>query len=183
MNGIGWRDNKENKDHNMTGNIKEETKVATGNIKEEKKAATDLSLSPYKFQAMRRMTLELVLDSIRVRKGDVVLTPFGKGEVIAMAAAGAFDSSGQAVPQSFEIRLDCGATLYSPVDNSQHIHKCLSSDEFGQAMDNLEQLRKLQIVKQCQQEWKVPVPPNENACVACIFVLFSYCRFFSKKRR
>ena len=78
MNGIGWRDNKENKDHNMTGNIKEETKVATGNIKEEKKAATDLSLSPYKFQAMRRMTLELVLDSIRVRKGDVVLTPFGK---------------------------------------------------------------------------------------------------------
>lgn len=144
------------------------------------------------YQQMLDMTLELVQDlSLNIRVGDMVLTAYGRGKVLekanaAMPMSMSTQSQSSQKPFSFRltIRLEWGGLVYCP--QSDLIHKVLSTEQYEQAMDHLEQIRKLQVTLQCR-DWGIPMdlhkphqpPPNTNsntrtsphpeACVACIF--------------
>ena len=101
---------------------------------------------------VRSMTLELVQDIIRPKKNSVVMTPYGNGVVLNRGKNG------------FKIRLAFGGILYAPITDT--IHRILTPEEYQQAMDHLEQIRRLQLTMQCVK-WNIPV--HDDTCVACLF--------------
>jgi hypothetical protein len=107
------------------------------------------------------MTLELVRDMTIVKKNDDVITSYGmKGKLITR----------NGINGSMEIKLgaeDFGipnAILYHR--QPEMVHKNLSPLDYEQAMDHLEQVRKLGLTIQCQH-WNVPV--IDDVCVPCLF--------------
>lgn len=110
-------------------------------------------LSQEKYNMMMSMTLELVHDIVTIRTGDSVITPYGIGILIERR-----NEAGSMV-------IDFGfGKLYSR--QSEMIHKVLTAQEYKQAMEFLEHVRKIQVELQCQQ-WNIPIV--EGACVACLF--------------
>jgi hypothetical protein len=63
-----------------------------------------------------------------------------------------------------EIQLPFGMRLY--VRQTDMIHKVLSAEEYEQAMDHLEQVRKFQLALDCE-DWGIQL--KEDVCVACLF--------------
>ena len=104
------------------------------------------------YHMMISMTLELVRDMTFVRKNDEVLTAYGKGVMISRQQNG-----------SMEIKLPFGKLYHR---QPEMVHKIISPSEYEQAMEHLEQVRKLGLTTQSQQ-WNVPIV--EEACVACLF--------------
>lgn len=117
------------------------------------------------YQQMLQMTFELVQDVyLNLRTGDTVITSFGNGTILKKLSSEIGHHTSKVA-----IKLEWGATLHCPM--SDLIHKRLSSEEYEQAMDHLEQIRKLQLAIQCQ-EWGITLPSgkkSDEACVACLF--------------
>eukprot|EP00534_Pseudo-nitzschia_fraudulenta_P007829 CAMPEP_0201147704 /NCGR_PEP_ID=MMETSP0851-20130426/9237_1 /ASSEMBLY_ACC=CAM_ASM_000631 /TAXON_ID=183588 /ORGANISM="Pseudo-nitzschia fraudulenta, Strain WWA7" /LENGTH=585 /DNA_ID=CAMNT_0047423631 /DNA_START=5 /DNA_END=1762 /DNA_ORIENTATION=- len=106
------------------------------------------------------MTLELVRDMTIVKKNDEVLTAYGTGKLLTRKGEGG----------SMEIKLPFGAKLYHR--QPELVHKVLSPDDYENAMEHLEQVRKLGLAAQSQQ-WSVPI--MDEVCVPCLFDK-PYCR-------
>lgn len=116
-------------------------------------AAFDAKLNE-QYHTMIDMTLELVRDVTTVKKNDEVLTAYGKGVLLTRNG-----SNG-----SMEIQLPFGAKLYHR--QPEMVHKVISPDEYEQAIEHLEEVRKLGLAAQSQQ-WNVPI--IDEVCVACLF--------------
>jgi len=106
------------------------------------------------YHMMMNMTLELVRDMTIVKKNDEVLTAYGNGVLLTKNGACG----------SMEIQLPFGAKLYHR--QPEMVHKVLSSEDYEQAMEHLEQVRKLGLTAQGQQ-WNVDI--IDEVCVACLF--------------
>jgi hypothetical protein len=138
------------------------------------------------YQQMLKMTLELVDDLyLNLRPGDSVLTVYGPGTLLKKESiqsdqvAGFLSTRGNTTKT--KIQLSWGGILSCP--RSDLIHKILSPQEYEQAMDHLEEIRKLQVTMQCQ-EWGIQ-PQSNEACVACLFhkpELYSSSRRGNSKR-
>ena len=117
--------------------------------------STTLAALQEQYTMMIHMTLELVRDMTIVKKNDTVITSYGMtGTLITRK-----NSNG-----SMEIKLPNFGTLYHR--QPEMVHKNLSPSDYEQAMDHLEQVRKLGFTIQCQQ-WNVPV--IDEVCVPCLF--------------
>ena len=103
-----------------------------------------------KYHMMMNMTLELVQDITKVKEGQPVWTPYGDGICI--------DSR----PEKMQIALSFG-TLYHK--QPEMVHCILTENQYMEAMDHLEQVRKLQWTMQCEQ-WNVNVVGKHEECVA-----------------
>jgi len=117
------------------------------------------------YHMMMNMTLELVRDITMVKKGDEVLTAYGKGVLLTKYGANG----------SMEIELPFGAKLYHR--QSEIVHKVLSSEDYEHAMEHLEVVRKLGLDAQSQQ-WDVEI--IDEVCVACLFDK-PYCNAFGAR--
>jgi len=106
------------------------------------------------YNMMINMTLELVRDQSIVKKNDEVLTAYGKGVLLTKNGTNG----------SMEIQLPFGAKLYHR--QPEMVHKVVSTSDYEQAMEHLEEVRKLGLAAQSQQ-WNVPI--HEEVCVACLF--------------
>ena len=117
-----------------------------------------------KYSHMMNMTLDIVKDLTAVREGDSVWTAFGKGICIHLPQQQQTEPQ-QSEEQSMRVALSFG-TLYHR--QPEMIHKLLSENEYVEAMDHLDQVRKLQWTMQCEQ-WNVNVVGKHQECVACLF--------------
>jgi len=106
------------------------------------------------YNMMINMTLELVRDMTIAKKNDKVLTAYGNGVLLTKNGACG----------SMEIELPFGAKLYHR--QPEMVHKVLSPEDYEQAMEHLEQVRKLGLTAQGQQ-WNVDI--IDEVCVACLF--------------
>ena len=146
--------------------------------------AREFLKSEVPYRDMLNMTMELVQDIyLNLRKDDRVMTNFGFGTVMEVPrrrqscfssrkpcqqhTSTCKDGDATASLSSLVIKLDFGGTLYLR-NGREFVHKCLSTNSYDEAMDHLEQIRKLQLAAQCQ-DWGVDIPQNEDACVACMF--------------
>ena len=127
------------------------------NLKNEEDESTRLSSFNTKiheqYQMMIKMTLELVRDMTIAKKNDEVLTPYGNGVLLTRNGACG----------SMEIKLPFGKLYHR---QPEMLHKNVTPEEYEQAMEHLEQVRKLGLTAQCQQ-WNVD--SIDEACVACLF--------------
>lgn len=118
------------------------------------------------YQRMLNMTVELIDDiSLNLRPGNRVLTSYGKGTIIKKESLPTCNGKQDTVPSSYKVKLDWGGILYCP--RPTFVHKLLSTEEYGQAMENLEEVRKLQLSIQ-SIEWGIK-PQVDESCVACLF--------------
>jgi hypothetical protein len=116
---------------------------------------TSSSILQEKYHMMMKMTLELVQDITKVKEGNRVWTAYGEGICI--------DTGGS--DRSMQVALSFG-TLYHR--SPEMIHCILTENQYMEAMDHLEQVRKLQWTMQCEQ-WNVDVVGKHEECVACLF--------------
>ncbi len=116
-------------------------------------AAFDAKLHE-QYHTMMSMTLELVRDVTIVKKNDEVLTSYGTGVLLTRNGTNG----------SMEIQLPFGAKLYHR--QPEMVHKIISPDQYEEAMEHLEEVRKLGLAAQSQQ-WNVPI--IDEVCVACLF--------------
>lgn len=106
------------------------------------------------YHTMIDLTLELVRDITIVKKGDEVLTAYGKGVLLTRNGKNG----------SMEIQLPFGGKLYHR--QPEMVHKVISPDQYEQAIEHLEEVRKLGLAAQSQQ-WNVSI--IDEVCVACLF--------------
>jgi len=106
------------------------------------------------YNMMINMTLELVRDTTIVKKNDEMLTAYGTGVLLTRNGACG----------SMEIRLPFGGKLYHR--QPEIVHKVLSPEDYEQANEHLEQIRRLGLTAQSEQ-WNVPI--IDEVCVACLF--------------
>jgi len=105
------------------------------------------------YNKMIDMTLELVRDVTICKRNDEVLTSYGKGVLLTR----------NGTCGSMEIQLPFGK-LYHRLP--EMVHKSLEPDDYEQAMEHLEHIRKLGSAAQGQQ-WNVDI--IDEVCVACLF--------------
>lgn len=117
---------------------------------------SSMSMSQEKYSMMMKMTLELVQDLTSVREGDAVYTAFGEGICIQKHSTR---------NPSMQVALRFG-TLYHR--EPEMVHKLLDANTYSEAMDHLDQVRKLQWTMRCEQ-WNVSLVGQEQDCVACLF--------------
>ncbi|CAJ1969762.1 unnamed protein product [Cylindrotheca closterium] len=122
-------------------------------------SSSDAILTP---QAMRRpsnfemdqfniifhKTLKEVEKIARLRVGDTVITPFGEGKLLELG-------------ESNKIALPWGILC----TRLQNIHRKLPELEFQEAMDHLNEVRKLHFAVECQ---KLNIPLQIDGCTACL---------------
>ncbi|KAG7350513.1 hypothetical protein IV203_009873 [Nitzschia inconspicua] len=116
----------------------------------------NMTLSQEKYSMMMNMTLDLVQNLTSVREGDPVYTAYGRGICIQKHSTR---------NPSMQVALSFG-TLYHR--QPEMIHKLIDDNTYSEAMDHLDQVRKLQWTMQCEQ-WNVSPAGRENECVACLF--------------
>jgi hypothetical protein len=114
-----------------------------------------MTLTQENYSTMMNLTLELVLDLTSVREGDPVYTPYGEGTCIQKQSL----KNG-----SMQVALSFGTLYTQPI----MIHKLIDTNTYSEAMNHLEQVRKLQWTMQCEQ-WNVPLVGREHDCAACLF--------------
>ena len=124
-----------------------------GDLQSPQQAAFDTKLHE-QYHQMINMTLELVRDVTIVKKNDEVLTAYGTGKLLTRNG-----SNG-----SMEIELPFGAKLYHR--QPEMVHKVVSPEEYEQAIEHLEEVRKMGLATQSAQ-WNVPI--IDEVCVACLF--------------
>ena len=112
------------------------------------------------YHNMLTMTLELVKDIMTIRDGDLVITMYGQGKCLSRKRGGTTNSNSST---SMKIALSFGVLC---VQETECVHKLLSTEKYQQAMDHLEEVRKLQLASRCEQA-KVPV--LYDACASCLF--------------
>ncbi len=122
-------------------------------INSPQQAAFDAKLFE-QYSTMIDMTLELVRDNTIVKKGDEVLTAYGTGILLTRNGKNG----------SMEIELPFGGKLYHR--QPEMVHKVFSPDQYEQAIEHLEEVRKLGLAAQSQQ-WNVSI--IDEVCVACLF--------------
>jgi hypothetical protein len=106
------------------------------------------------------MTLELVKDIMTIRDGDLVITMYGHGQCLSRKRGGTTNMNSSS---SMKIALSFGILC---VQETECVHKQLSTENYQKAMDHLEEVRKLQLASRCKQS-KVPV--LYDACATCLF--------------
>ena len=105
------------------------------------------------YQNMLQMTLELVQDVLLIRPGDPILTQFGRGICL------------EKYPHENKMKIDLSfGTLYTY--DLECLHKILNDDQYDQAMESLDQVRRLDVLKNCEL---FGVEYLEDACVPCMF--------------
>ena len=105
------------------------------------------------YQNMLQMTLELVQDVLLIRPGDPILTQFGRGICL------------EKYPHENKMKIDLSfGTLYT--HDLECLHKILNDDQYDQAMESLDQVRRLDVLKNCEL---FGVEYLEDACVPCMF--------------
>jgi len=118
-----------------------------------KKSEVDARLHE-QYQVMINMTMELVRDITIPKRNDEVLTSYGTGVLLTRNG-----SCG-----SMEIELPFGAKLYNR--QPEMVHKVITPEAYEQAIESLEEVRKMGLAAQSQQ-WNVPI--IDEVCVACLF--------------
>lgn len=106
------------------------------------------SLDMEQFNLVFHKTLAEVGDIARLRIGDVVITPYGEGKLLEIG-------------ESTKVALPWGILC----TRMQNLHRRLPQKEFEEAMDHLNEMRKLQLAIECQK-WNVPL--EINGCVGCL---------------
>lgn len=100
-------------------------------------------------------TMQNVSSIAKVRVGDVVLTQYGQGKVLSLGNGGEDDDS-------TKIALGFGILCTRTPHN---IHRRLPEQEFQEAMNHLDELRKSQLAAQCKK-WNVT--PCDDSCASCL---------------
>eukprot|EP00980_Cylindrotheca_fusiformis_P022550 scaffold9435_cov137-Cylindrotheca_fusiformis.AAC.6 len=114
-------------------------------------AATHLRLSSEdvaQFSTLFHKTLQEVGGIAKLRVGDIVLTPFGEGKLLELG-------------ESTQVALPWGILC----TRMHNLHRKLPQQEFQEAMDHLNEMRKLQLALECQK-WNVPL--QIDGCVGCL---------------
>jgi hypothetical protein len=112
------------------------------------------------YHNMLTMTLELVKDIMTIRDGDLVITMYGEGKCLSRKRGGATNGNSST---SMKIALSFGILC---VQETECVHKLLTTEKYQLAMDHLEEVRKLQLASRCEQS---RVPVLYDACASCLF--------------
>lgn len=100
------------------------------------------------FNVVFHKTLKEVETIARLRVGDIVITPYGEGKLLELGL-------------SSKISLPWGILC----TRLQNIHRKLPEQEFQEAMDHLNEIRKLHLAIECQ---KLNLPLKIDGCTACL---------------
>jgi hypothetical protein len=106
------------------------------------------SMDMEQFNVVFHETLLQVGDIAKLRVGDVVITPFGEGKLLEIG-------------ESTKVALPWGILC----TRRHNIHRRLPQEEFQEAMDHLNEMRKLQLAVECEK-WNVPL--QIDGCTGCL---------------